>query len=83
MKIAHLAIGDRSIYLPPDEVEYVMAAAVLARSSGEWLELRDAGGQHLRVLIPEHALLVLHEYEIEDPSPPGDPAEWENLNFDL
>lgn len=83
MKIAHLAVGEQSFYLPPDEVEYVMAAAAVARANGEWLELRDAGGQHLRLLIPEHTLLVLHEYEVEEPDESGSPAEWENLNFDL
>jgi hypothetical protein len=83
MRIAHLAVGDHSFYLPPDEVEYVMAAAAVARSSGEWFELRDAAGQHLRLLIPEGTLLVLHEYEVEDPSPPGEPNDWEDLNFDL
>ena len=82
MKIAQLAVGERSFYLPPDEVEYVLAAAAVARARGEWLELRDAGGQHLRLLIPQSALLVLHEYEVEDPRD-DDHTAWESLNFDI
>jgi hypothetical protein len=83
MRIAHLAVGDRGFYLPPDEVEFVMAAAALARKTGEWLDLRDAGGKYLRLLIPTQALLVLHEYEVDDPDPGADTTDWTNYDYEL
>jgi len=83
MKIAHLAVGDHSFYLPPDEVEYVTAAASVSRATGEWLEFRDAGGHHVRLLIPPDVLLVVHEYEVEDASLEAGPHLWENLDFEI
>lgn len=82
MKIAHLAVGDRSFYLPPEEAGQTMAAAAEARRRGEWLDVRDAGGGHIHLLIPSNALLVLREYEIDDAEPEPDVNDWASFDYD-
>ena len=82
MKIAHLTIGDRSYYLPPDDVERVMSDAVAARAQGEWFAFDDAGGHHLHLLIPMQSVLAVHEYEVEDVGPENDPNDWLSFDFD-
>lgn len=84
MKVAYIEIGNRSFSLVPDEVEEVMAAAVTARATGEWLEFNDAAGRPLRMLLPLEALLVLHEYEIDEQEHPDiDPNDWGSFDFDF
>lgn len=82
MKIAHLSVGSLSYYLPPDQVRQVMADAVAARAGGEWFQFDDAGGNHLHLLIPEHAVLALNEYEVEDAAPESNPNDWVSFDFD-
>ena len=82
MKIAHLSVGNLSYYLRPDRVRQVMADAVAARADGEWFQFDDAGGNRLHLLIPEHAVLSLHEYEVEDAAPEHDPNDWVSFDYD-
>jgi len=85
MRIAQLDVGDRSFYLPPGEVDHLVAAAAAARASGEWLEFHDAEGHLLRLLLPLEELLVLHEYETEEleDDPMADANDWRGLDYDL
>ncbi|MEP6477994.1 MAG: hypothetical protein ABJB03_01280 [Rhodoglobus sp.] len=82
MRIAQLAVGDRNFYVQPDDVESVLAAAAIARERGEWLDLRDAAGNQLRLLIPSQALLVLQEYEVAEFEPGEDPNDWAAYDTD-
>lgn len=82
MKVAQLMIGDRSYYIRPDEVQRVMADAASARDRGEWFVFSDAGRQRMHVLIPSQALLVLHEYEVEDDEPSFDMNDWASFDYD-
>jgi len=82
MRLAHLAVGDRSFYLPIEEVEHVMADAAQAQEDHEWLEFLDAGGEFWRLLVPEQTLLVIHEVERE--TDPGlDTNDWFSYDYDL
>ena len=83
MKIAHLAIGDRSFYFSPDDADQVLAAAAVARERGEWFDLIDAAGTHLRLLIPSNALLVYREYETDDTDGHLDLNDWASFDYDL
>jgi hypothetical protein len=82
MRVAELAVGDRSYFLRPDEVERVMHDASVARDAGDWLEFHDAGGRTVHVLIPAAAVISLHQYEIEDLDP-GSTGEWTTFDYDL
>ena len=83
MKIAHLAIGDRSFYFSPDDADQVLAAAAVARDRGEWFDLIDAAGNHVRLLIPSQVLLVYREFEADDSDRQLDPNDWASFDYDL
>ena len=82
MKIAYLTVGNLSYYLPPDRVAQVMADAVEARAGGEWFQFDDAGGNQMHLLIPDHAVLAVQEYEVEDAAAESDPNDWMSFDFD-
>ena len=83
MKVTQRTIGDRDCYLAADEAQRVMDSAAGARERGEWLELRGARGGLVHLLIPTEALVVIHQYEVDDD--PDDDAENSNewIAFDL
>lgn len=83
MRIAHLAVGDRSFYVSPDEADQLLAAAAIARESGSWLNIRDASGRHFQVLIPTQMLLVFQEYEVEDVDAEHQPNDWASFDYDF
>ena len=83
MKLTQLTVADRDFYLADDAGDRVMQAASTARDSGEWLELHDARGGMLHVLIPTQALVVVRQYEVDDEQDAGeDPNDWVSFNFD-
>lgn len=84
MRIAHLAIGDRSFYLNPNEADEILSAVKVARESGEWISIHDAGGNALKLLIPQTSLLVFRFQDLpaadaysDDDSGPG----WVDLDY--
>ena len=82
MRLAHLAVGDRSFYLPIEGVARLMADAAQAQEDHEWLEFLDAGGEFWRLLVPEQTLLVIHEVERETDL--GlDINDWFSYDYDL
>ena len=82
-KVAQLAVGDRTFYLAPDDVATVMAAAVSARDSGQWLEFSDAGGNQVRVLFPSNSPIVIREYEVDEPEAGPDGNSWSRFDYDF
>lgn len=84
MNIARLEVEDRIFYIPSDRVDDVMASVAVARAKGEWVELIDAGGKHVHLLVPSHALVVLERFDISDETEPwGDPFDWVSFDYDV
>ncbi|MFC4242663.1 hypothetical protein ACFOYW_04695 [Gryllotalpicola reticulitermitis] len=85
MKNAYLAIEDRRFYLTPEHADEVAAAAREARERGDWLDFHDVTGGRIRLLVPHDALVVLHEYDVDDTPVPGDSDlnDWRDLDYDI
>lgn len=86
MKVTYLEVGNRRFYLETGQVQQVMAAAAAARNRGDWIAFRDVAGRDVRILLPSDVLLVVHEYESDEPgdgSADPDPNDWASFDYDF
>ena len=84
MRIARFFVGDRSFELSVADVELVMGAVAGARGRDEWVEIVDARGSLLRLLIPSDMLLLIHEEEVSEigERQAFDSSDWPGFDFD-